>query len=290
MIITVGDLVTDVLAVLRAPLAEGSDTPATVHVTGGGQAANTAVWLAHLRVPVIFAGAVGDDQAGRDRLAELHAAGVSTQVSVRPGATTGSIVVLTYQGERTMVSDRGANLLLAPSDVDAAIASGGTHLHLSGYTLLDQASRPAGRAALASAKASGLRTSVDAASAAPLASAEGFLEWIRGVDLLIANADEATALAGAGDPADQAVKIAYAIGGNAVVKLGAHGALWAGPKGIVHLPTEPVHVVDATGAGDAFAAGLLAALDAGADQFSALREGCRLGALAVGMVGARPTP
>src|SRR5687768_15440443 len=121
MIITVGDLVTDVLAVLRAPLAEGSDTPATVHVAGGGQAANTAVWLAWLRVPVIFAGAVGDDQAGRDRLGELHNAGVSTQVSMRPGASTGSIVVLTYQGERTMVSDRGANLLLAPSDVEAAI-------------------------------------------------------------------------------------------------------------------------------------------------------------------------
>src|SRR5207244_1592017 len=110
MIITVGDLVTDVLAVLRAPLALGSDAPATVHVSGGGQAANTSAWLAWLGVPVTFVGAVGDDQAGHDRLAELHAVGVRTQVSVRPGATTGSIVVLTYEGERTMISDRGANL------------------------------------------------------------------------------------------------------------------------------------------------------------------------------------
>src|SRR5688500_13455794 len=106
MIITVGDLVTDVLAVLRAPLATGSDTPATVHVSGGGQAANTAAWIAWLGHPVTFVGAVGDDLAGSDRLAELRAAGVHTQVSVRPGASTGSIVVLAYQGERTMISDR----------------------------------------------------------------------------------------------------------------------------------------------------------------------------------------
>lgn len=288
MIITVGDLVTDVLAVLRAPLATGSDTPATVHVSGGGQAANTAAWLAWLGQPVTFVGAVGDDQAGQDRLAELHAAGVLTQVSVRPGASTGSIVVLTYQSERTMISDRGANLLLAPSDVDAAIALGANHLHLSGYTLLDQASRPAGRAALASARAAGLTTSVDAASAAPLTAHPGFLDWIHDVDLLIANADEAHALAGYGDPGERAAKLAYGIGGAAVVKLGAHGALWAGPEGLVHMPVEPVHVVDATGAGDAFAAGLLAAWSAGADVRAALNEGCRLGAHAVGLVGARP--
>lgn len=322
MIITVGDLVTDVLAVLRAPLATGSDTPATVHVAGGGQAANTAAWLAWLGRPVIFVGAVGDDQAGRDRLAELHAAGVRTQVSIRPGASTGSIVVLTHQGERTMISDRGANLLLAPSDVDTAMEQGGTHLHLSGYTLLDQASRPAGRAALAMAKQRGLTTSVDAASAAPLLAADGFLDWIRGVDLLIANADEAQALVGPDDhsPAAssgklpgntpievastarlpgrlgdlgrlaerQAARLAGAIGGAAVVKLGERGAIWAGPGGVIEMPTEPVHVVDATGAGDAFAAGLLSAWTVTGDAQLALQEGCRLGAQAVGLVGARP--
>jgi sugar/nucleoside kinase (ribokinase family) len=285
MIITVGDLVTDVLAVLRAPLATGSDTPATVHVSGGGQAANTAAWLAWLGRSVTFVGAVGDDQAGRDRLAELHAAGVRTVVSVRPGASTGSIVVLTHGGERTMISDRGANLLLAPSDVDSAIAgAGATNLHLSGYTLLDQASRPAGRAALAAAKAAGLKTSVDAASAAPLRSAPDFLSWVRVADLVIANADEAQALVGSADPS----VLAQATGGEAVVKLGPQGALWAGPAGVTHFGIEPVHVVDATGAGDAFAAGLLAAWSSGATPQEALAEGCRLGSYAVGVIGARP--
>ncbi|MDI1464934.1 PfkB family carbohydrate kinase [Catellatospora sp. KI3] len=299
MILTVGDLVTDVLAVLRAPLAPGSDTPATVHVAGGGQAANTAAWLAAIGAPVTFVGAVGDDQAGRDRLAELHLAGVRTQVSVRPGAATGSIVVLTHEGERTFITDRGANLLLAPADVDAAIGHGGQLLHLSGYTLLDQPSRPAGRRALAAARAAGLRTSVDAASAAPLhavtteliddgPTGHPFLDWVRGVDLLLANTDEATALAGPGTPAEQAMALSYAIGGQVVVKLGPFGALWAGPGGVTHLPTEPAPMVDATGAGDAFAAGLLHAWMSGADPMQCLQAACLLGAQAVGHVGARP--
>jgi ribokinase len=254
-------------------------------VAGGGQAANTAVWLAWLGRPVTFVGAVGDDQAGRDRLAELHSAGVRTVVSVRPGASTGSIVVLTHGGERTMISDRGANLLLAPSDIDTAITTAGaTNLHLSGYTLLDQASRWAGRAALAAAKVAGLRTSVDAASAAPLLAAPDFLSWVREADLLIANADEAQALVGSADPS----VLAEAIGGEAVVKLGPQGALWAGPGGVVHVAIEPVPVVDATGAGDAFAAGLLAGWSTGAGPRQALAEGCRLGAHAVGVIGARP--
>lgn len=288
MIITVGDLVTDVLAVLRGPLAAGSDTPATVHVAGGGQAANTAAWLAWLGRQVTFVGAVGDDQAGRDRLGELHAAGVNTRVSVRPGASTGSIVVLTFRGERTMISDRGANLLLAPADVTAAIEHGARHLHLSGYTLLDQASRPAGRSALASARSAGLSTSVDAASAAPLRANPGFLHLVHGVDLLIANADEARALAGPGEPDELAAKLAQAIGGSAVVKLGRDGAVWAGIGGVARVPIEPVPEVDATGAGDAFAAGLLAAWTDGADPDEALREGCRAGAHAVAVIGARP--
>src|SRR5581483_12168573 len=109
----------------------------------------------------------------------------------------------------------------------------------------------------ASARAAGLTTSVDAASAAPLMAHGGFLHWVRGVDLLIANADEAFALAGPGEPPEQASKLAYAVGGPAVVKMGRNGALWAGPAGVVHMPVQPAHVVDATGAGDAFAAGLL---------------------------------
>ena len=73
-------------------------------------------------------------------------------------------------------------------------------------------------------------------------------------------------------------------GGDMVVKLGAAGARW----GDLHVPAEPVEVVDTTGAGDAFAAGLLTARLDGADKAAALTAGCATAARAVAPVGARP--
>ncbi|MDR7273492.1 sugar/nucleoside kinase (ribokinase family) [Catenuloplanes atrovinosus] len=289
-VLVVGDVITDVVAVLGGPLAPGSDTPAAVRVAGGGQAANTAAWLAAAGVPVTLAGVAGDDPAGDARLAELTAAGVTTAVRRAAGAVTGTIIVLSGGGERSMITDRGANLLLSPADVDAAHTPDVARLHLSGYALLDPATRPAARHALSR----GIPASVDAASAAPLrqVGAKTFLEWVRGCDLLLANADEAEALAGPGTPPDQARRLAAATGGNAVVKRGAAGAVWASADGTaIALPPElavAVDPADPTGAGDAFAAGLLAALLRGAAPLDALAAGHALGARAVAMIGARP--
>jgi len=296
-VLVVGDIVTDVLAVLRAPLATGSDTPADVRFTGGGAAANTAAWLASVGVEVTLVAAVGVDAAGDARLAELTAAGVRLAVRRCPDAPTGTVVVLADSSERTMLFDRGANLLLAPSDVDAALASSGArHLHLSGYTLLHERSRPAGRHALAAARERGLTTSVDAASAEPLRHATGFLDWVRGTDVLLANVDEARVLASPltaaadGTAADLAGTLAAAGIGAVVVKHGRAGSVLATGSGpVVTAPAEDVTAVDSTGAGDAFAAGFLSAWLSGADPQAALRAGAHLGARAVTTVGARPT-
>ena len=74
-------------------------------------------------------------------------------------------------GERTMLPDRGANAALAPADLPVDELRAATHLHLSGYTLLDPGSRAAGLVALEHAREAGLSVSVDPASAAPLAAA-----------------------------------------------------------------------------------------------------------------------
>jgi ribokinase len=289
-VLVVGDVITDVVAVLGGPLAAGSDTPAAVRVAGGGQAANTAVWLAATGTPVTLAGVVGDDPAGDARLAELATAGVTSAVRRAAGAATGTIIVLSTGEERSMITDRGANLLLRPADVDAACGADVAHLHLSGYALLDAASRPAAAHALRI----GVPASVDAASAAPLREigATTFLQWVRGCALLLANADEATVLAGPGQPADQARTIAAATGGAVVVKRGAAGAVWASVDGtVVELPPAlavAVDPVDPTGAGDAFAAGLIAALLRGRSSLEALAAAHALGARAVTTIGARP--
>ncbi|MFI6759634.1 carbohydrate kinase family protein [Micromonospora sp. NPDC050417] len=291
-IIAVGDIVTDVLAVLSAPLTTGSDTPAGIRLTGGGQAANTAAWLAWRNVPVTLVAVVGDDEPGRSRLAELTAHGVDCAVRHCPDTPTGTVIVLARDGERTMVNDRGANLRLAPADVESALDRAGDarHLHLSAYTLLDPASRAAGRHALAAARGRGHTTSVDAASAEPLRQVGPavFLDWVRDVDLLLANADEAEALAGAGSAHAQAEMLTGTVR-NAVVKRGGDGAVWASRGGAtIEAVTRRIPVRDATGAGDAFAAGLLAAWVEGATPDVALALGSELGAVAVSVVGARP--
>jgi ribokinase len=293
VIVVVGDLVTDVLVAHGGPIELGSDTDAAISVGGGGQGANTAAWLAHAGRAVTLIAAVGDDLAGRERVAELTAAGVRCSVRAHRGAVTGSVVVLAGPAERTMITDRGAALLLDPADVRAAIeSSGASHLHLSGYPLLHDGSRPAGLAALAAASEHGLTTSVDAASAAPLRSvgAPAFLAWVSGCDVLLCNADEADVLAGAAPAEEQARRLTrYAR--NVVVKQGAAGATWVSGDGAVHTVTpERVPMKDPTGAGDAFAAGLLTAWCTGKTPEAALKVGTALGATAVATIGARPHP
>ncbi|HEX7746996.1 MAG TPA: PfkB family carbohydrate kinase [Micromonosporaceae bacterium] len=290
-VVVVGDVVTDVLAVLSEPLAPNSDTRGGIRITGGGQAANTAAWLAAEGVAVSLVAAVGDDAAGTARLDELRGAGVHLAIR-RCAAPTGTVIVLAHQGDRTMVADRGANLQLAAADVEAGLAqtTDARHLHLSGYTLLDAESRGAGQGALAAARRRGLTTSVDAASAQPLrqVGAEAFLAWVHGVDLLLANADEAAALAGGTDPVDQARSLTT-VARQVVVKRGAAGAVWAERDGrLFTAPAHPARRVDPTGAGDAYAAGLLAALLRGAGAEAGLHRAAALGAVAVATVGARP--
>ncbi|MBG6067200.1 carbohydrate kinase family protein [Micromonospora ureilytica] len=292
--VVVGDVITDVVAVLSGPLAAGSDTGAAISLGGGGQAANTAAWVAAQRVDVTLVAAVGDDDAGRDRVAELERAGVDCAIERVEGAPTGTVIVLAADDERTMVSQRGANLRLSAAHVERALAAApdAGHLHLSAYTLLDAESRGAGLRALAAARERGLTISVDAASAAPLrrVGAAAFLSWVRDIDLLLVNADEATVLAGGLDPAAQGRALS-ATARRVVVKGGAVGAVWVDRTTPVCVaPARRVAVVDVTGAGDAFAAGLLTAWLAGATPTAALSRATDLGALAVSTAGARPQP
>ncbi|MFG2046388.1 carbohydrate kinase family protein [Micromonospora sp. NPDC048935] len=293
-VVVVGDVITDVVAVLSGPLAVGSDAAAEISIGGGGQAANTAAWVAAQRVDVTLVGAAGADDAGRDRVAELERAGVDCAVERVEDAPTGTVIVLATDGERTMVSQRGANLRLSAAHVERALAAvpDAGHLHLSAYTLLDTESRGAGLRALAAARERGLTTSVDAASAAPLrrVGAAAFLSWVRDVDLLLVNADEATVLAGGLDPAAQGRALS-ATARRVVVKRGAAGAVWVDRGAAVWVaPARRVAVADVTGAGDAFAAGLLTAWLAGATPTVALNRATDLGALAVSTIGARPQP
>jgi sugar/nucleoside kinase (ribokinase family) len=163
-IVVVGDLMVDVVAALPGELARGSDTPARISHSQGGSGANVAAWLAAAGADVAFAGRAGADPLGDAALAAL--AGVELAVERDPERPTGTCIVLVHPGgERTMIPDAGANEALELVELPA-----GEHLHLTGYALLRESSRPAALRALALARERGMTVSVDPSSAAPLAT------------------------------------------------------------------------------------------------------------------------
>jgi ribokinase len=288
-VVVIGDVMVDVVAALSGPVALGSDSPARIELRGGGSAANAAAWLAVSGCAVTLVGRVGSDTHGAAAVAELREGGVEVLAAVDAERPTGTCVVLVAPGgERTMFPDAGANDGLRPEDLPEARLVDGGHLHVAGYALLREGSRRAALAAIARGRAAGMTVSLDPSSAALLSPA--FLALADGAGLLLPNAEEATALTGERDPRRAAAALAARFG-EVVVKLGARGALWTdgGDEVQVPAPVLPAApVLDTTGAGVAFAAGLIAARLAGAAPAEALTAGGELAARAVVTAGARP--
>jgi len=286
-IVVVGDAGLDVVAQHDKPLPHGGDARARIRFTGGGSGANTALWLRSLGADTTLVARIGNDPGGRLIQAELEAAGVRCAFAVDAETATCCVVVLVdASGQRSMLADRGANQRFSPEDVEAAALAGASHLHLSGYVLLDPPSRPAGLAALAAAREAGLTTSVDPQAAAHITDPAAFLDDIRGTDLLMPNTEELVALTGSADPVS-AKELLGAVGA-VVVTAGLEGASWVDGDGVTTVPAVEAECVDSTGAGDAFDAGVLTSWLAGKSTVDTLRTGVRLGALAVSRVGPQP--
>ena len=286
-VVVVGDVMVDVVARLSGPLAPGSDSPAVVRFHGGGSAANTAAWLAAAGGRPVLAGRVGDDDRGRAARDELRSSGVDARLAADQELPTGTCIVLVGpDGERTMAPDPGANDALAVDDLPDEVFVAGGHLHVVGYALLRPGSRRAALEAMTRARGTGMTVSVDPSSSALLS--DRFLDDCEGAQLLLPNASEAHALTGESAPEAAARTLADRVG-EVVVKLGPEGALWTNGEEVLRAAAEPVEsVIDSTGAGDAFAAGLLHARASGGSTAESLAAACKLAARAVGAPGARP--
>ncbi|MEU3855788.1 PfkB family carbohydrate kinase [Streptomyces sp. NPDC028722] len=292
-LLVVGDVVTDVVARRREPLAAGTDTAAVIRTLPGGAGANVACWAAHAGcADVRLLGRVGADAAAWHER-ELVAAGVRPRLVVDPQAATGTVICLVDTGaaaERTFLTDSGASLRLGPADWSDTLLDGVARLHLSGYLLFTEASRALTRRAIASARARGVPVSLDPASAGFLVKlgVDRFLAFAEGLDLLLPSRDEACLLTGVPDPVDAAGRLSRLVP-LVVAKAGADGALVARSGAVpVRVPAVPAVPRDTTGAGDAFTGAFLAALLTGATPEEAAASGCRAGAEAVERVGGRP--
>lgn len=292
-LLVVGDVVTDVIARHRGPLAPGTDTASVIRTVPGGAGANVACWAAHWGCPdVRLLGRVGAESAGWHER-ELTACGVRPRLVVDPQAATGTVICLVDTGaaaERTFLTDSGASLRIGPDDWSDAFLDGVGRLHLSGYLLFSASGRALVRTTAASARARGVPVSLDPASAGFLAElgVDRFLSLVEGVDVLLPSRDEARLLTGRSDAANATAELSRSFP-TVVAKQGADGALVARNGAVLaRVPAVTATPTDTTGAGDAFTGAFLATLLAGADVESAASEGCRAGARAVGQVGGRP--
>jgi sugar/nucleoside kinase (ribokinase family) len=283
-------VIVDVVVRPLGPFNRGSDTPSRIVVAPGGSASNQAVALAAAGAQVHLVGVVGDDELGRAAARALASSGVEAHLRLCPGRQTGVVVALVdAMGQRSMLTDRGATLGLEEQDLGPSLLAAGRHLHLSGYELLDEATRPAARAALEAAAAAGMTRSVDPCSAGPLAAVgkAEFLAWTEGVDWCCANLDEGRALTGASRPAEIVAGLRRHYQ-EVVLTLGADGALLSRPgTELLHCPADRVAVVDTTGAGDAFTGTFLAVRLQGAEPDQALRAALAAAARVVASPGAR---
>jgi ribokinase len=259
LVVTLGDALLDVIVLLGEPLSAGADAAASTKTAAGGQAANVAAWVVALGAQARSISKRGDDLPGQLVTAELEARGV--EVAGPVAGRNGIVVSLVgADGERTMASDRGVAPELSADDLDPAWFACDC-LHVSGYALLATPIDAAALQATKLAHENGARVSVDLAAWTHIRE-HGPLRFRTQIeelepDVIFANEAEW-----------EIVGAAYGLAPTAVVKRGARGLLVLGEER-VELPARDGDVVDATGAGDALAAGFLVggpelALDAAA--------------------------
>lgn len=258
-ICVIGDINVDVITLLSGPLQKNTDTTSVNAITLGGSTCNIAVWLTHLGVNTDLVSAIGDDVLGSWVITQLQAFGVS-DVNIKSLAhnRTGTCVILVDEtGARSMMPDFGANLLQSVDQKLENLIDESDIVVMSAYTFLRPESRKFALDILEYVENSRARMVIDAASSSPIQNAgpDTVRKYLARADLVLANEDEFAALA-TGAPDDWTHEFK-----NLIIKRGERGALWLF-KGqeVASVKAEEVKVLDTTGAGDAFCAGLLSQL------------------------------
>jgi len=264
-VVCLGEALVDLLPERRGRLEDCDRFEACA----GGAPANVATGLARLGVRVALRGVLGDDPFGRLLVRKLQAEGVRCGFRLTRERPTGMwFVALDGRGERTFFSPNArfsADKLVRPDEVDPALLARASWLHVGSSAHVLPAGQAALRDAVAAARELGTRVSFDPNVRAHLWDDLGALrrlcaDVLPACTLVKLSEDEAEVVTGEADPARAAARLAALGVPLACVTLGERGALVRRGEDLLHVAAERVEVVDTTGAGDGFVAGLLADL------------------------------
>ncbi len=278
-------------------LLPGGDSTGRIELSGGGSAANLAVWArrAGPARAVHFVGKIGHDRFGELAAAELRAEGVTADVIESAEHPTGVILgLIDRRGQRAMLTGQGADWELLPHELPSEVLRGAGHLHLTAWSLFRDPPRAAALHAAQLARAGGATLSLDPGSFQMIQSLgrEVFLRILDRLpmDVLFPNDDEARAMSGRGDRQEAMdwfrTRFPDAL---IVMKLDEDGVLIEGPgQARVQVPATTDRAVDATGAGDAFGGAFLAEWLTHGDAARAAQLAVQVGGWVVSRFGARP--
>jgi len=260
----------------------------SVNRCSGGSACNTVVGVADFGGTAAYVCKVGNDEMGSHYLKELTELGIDCHTPPADGDTGTSVVLITPDAQRTMLTHLGASTGLSRADVDPAAIGRARYLYVEGYLFSNPDTRAAAEHAIQVAKAAGIQVALTVSDPFLIGLCrDAFWDLIRGpVDLLFCNLEEARALTGETDPVACAEAI-HRHAANVALTLGRDGSL------IMHggeaFPIEGVQVdaVDTTGAGDMYAAGVLYGITNGLTWKQAGHLGSHAAARVVGQLGAR---
>ena len=260
--------------------------PLGVKYVAGGSAANTITCTSILGMPSGFIGKIGDDELGLLFKSDQEQYGVKTTLLKSPHSSGRSMVFVSGgNAERTFAVYLGAALDLVPEDLKPEFFEGYDYFHIEGYLVQNQA---LARRAVELANKAGCIISIDMASYNVVESNLAFLHDIveRYVDIVFANETESKAFTKLDDPRKALDEIARMCK-VAVVKVGKDGSWIRSGENIHFIEAYPAQTIDATGAGDTYAAGFLFAHSLGLPLEACGHAGSIIAAKVVEVLGTK---
>ena len=232
--------------------------PDRMQIAAGGSAANTVFDIARLGGRGALCGKVGQDQFGTRYLAQTRQGGISFAAVQAAGTTGTCVVLLTPDAQRTMLTCLGVSGQLTPADIDPGQLAASAFVYIEGYLFDTPQATETILHAIGLAKQAGVRIALSASDALCVGRHHDLMTRLvrQEIDLLFANTDEALALTGAPNMVEAGRQLA-ARGTDYAITDGAHGSLVRIGNRQARISACPVTAVDTTGAGDAYAAGLL---------------------------------